>query len=66
MPAAHARALHRALSVYLDVPSELIIYPGAGHGLSTRPHRETKMAWDHAWMKKWVLGEDPSPVSTAP
>ena len=59
VPPAHARALHRALSIYLEVPSELIVYPGAGHGLSTRVHRQTKMAWDHAWMGRWVLGEEP-------
>ncbi|MFT5459420.1 MAG: dipeptidyl aminopeptidase/acylaminoacyl peptidase, partial [Myxococcota bacterium] len=46
VPAAHARALFRALNVYLDVPSELLVYPGEGHGLSKWSHRKAKLAWD--------------------
>ena len=57
VPAAHARALHRALSVYLDVPTELLIYPDEGHGLSRWSHRFAKAAWDKAWFKHYLLGE---------
>lgn len=57
VPAAHARTLYRVLNDYLNVPSELIVYPGEGHGLSKYQHRKTKMAWDHAWFDYWVLGK---------
>ena len=49
VPLAHARTLHRALHTYLGVPTELVIYPGAGHGLSKYSHRKAKMLWDLAW-----------------
>ena len=60
VPAAHARALHRALSFYLDVPTELLIYPGEGHGLSEQAHREARVAWDEAWFDRYVLGTGPA------
>ena len=59
VPAAHSRALFRALSFYLDVPVELMVYPGAGHGLSKLSHRSAKLAWDIAWLEKYVLGIEP-------
>lgn len=58
VPAAHSKALYRALSQYLKVPTELVIYPGEGHGLTTMEHRRAKMAWDWAWMEKWLMGKD--------
>ncbi|MGM0577997.1 MAG: prolyl oligopeptidase family serine peptidase [Myxococcota bacterium] len=54
VPVAHARALHRALHVYLGVPSELLVYPGEGHGLRKYDHRKAKMAWDLAWFEKYL------------
>lgn len=59
VPPAHSRALYRALSFYLDVPAELIIYPGAGHGLHLASHRRAKIEWDFAWFDRWVLGIEP-------
>jgi dipeptidyl aminopeptidase/acylaminoacyl peptidase len=59
VPAAHARALFRALNVYLDVDTELLVYPGEGHGLSKYSHKAAKMAWDLAWFDHHVLGEPP-------
>ncbi|MGB0717156.1 MAG: S9 family peptidase [Phycisphaerae bacterium] len=57
VPAAHAQALYRALMHYLDIPTELIVYPGAGHGLSTYQHRLAKMKWDLAWFEKYLVGD---------
>lgn len=54
VPAIHSKALHRALYNYLDVPCELLIYPGEPHGLTTYQHRLAKMRWDHAWFDKYV------------
>ena len=56
VPAAHARALFQALHVYLDVPSELLVYPGEGHGLGKWSHRKAKLAWDVAWFEEHVPG----------
>ena len=54
VPPAHSRGLYRALKIYLDVPAELVVYPGAHHGLRTYTHREAKMAWDLAWFEKYL------------
>ena len=54
MPPAHSRGLYRALKIYLGVPTELIVYPGAHHGLTTYTHRKAKMAWDLAWFEKYL------------
>jgi len=54
VPPAHSRGLYRALKIYLDVPTELIVYPGAHHGLTTYTHRKAKMAWDLAWFEKYL------------
>lgn len=61
VPSVHAQAMFRALDVYLDVPTELVIYPGAGHGPVKRSQRLTKISWDIAWFNKWVLGKEPTP-----
>ena len=61
VPPAHSRALYRALKHYLDVPTELIIYPGEGHGLTKYKHRMAKMEWDLAWFEKYL-----GPATAAP
>jgi len=66
VPAAHARALHRALFHYLDVPTELIVYPDEGHGLTTYTHRKAKMDWDVAWFAKYLNPPTPDPKVTKP
>lgn len=58
VPAEQSKALYRALYDYLDVPTQLIIYPGAGHGLSKMSHRRAKIEWDKAWLEKWTLHPD--------
>ena len=61
MPPAHSRTLYRALYNYLDVPAELVVYPGEPHGLMKRSNRAAKMAWDHAWFGKYLKGEGGEP-----
>jgi len=53
-PAGHSRSLFRALHRYLKVPTELVVYPGAVHGLSTYQHRLAKMKWDLAWFERYL------------
>ena len=55
VPAGHAQGLYRALKHYLNVPVELIVYPGEGHGLSKYQHRKAKMEWDQKWFNHYVL-----------
>ncbi len=56
-PPGHTRGLYRALRHYLNVPTELIVYPGAAHGLTNYEHRKAKMEWDIQWFDYHVLGK---------
>lgn len=56
-PPAHSRGLYRALRHYLDVPTELVVYPGEGHGLRKYENRMAKMMWDLAWFDRYLLGK---------
>ena len=58
VPPEHSKTLYRALYNYLDVPAELIVYPGEPHGLMKKSNRAAKMAWDHAWFEKYLKGEN--------
>jgi len=46
--------LFRALHQYLDVPCELVMYPGEGHSPMKYTHRKAKMEWDLAWYEKYL------------
>jgi dipeptidyl aminopeptidase/acylaminoacyl peptidase len=48
--------LYRALKEYVNVPTELIVYPGEGHTLTKFRNRQAKMEWDLAWLNRHVLG----------
>ena len=54
VPVTHSRTLHRALHHYIKAPTELVIYPGTGHGLLRYDHRLAKMKWDLAWFEKYL------------
>ena len=56
-PPGHSKMLHRALSEYLKVPSELVVYPGEPHGLTKLSNRTAKMEWDLAWFEKYLRGK---------
>ncbi|QYJ86417.1 S9 family peptidase [Shewanella mesophila] len=58
VPLGHAQGLYRALKHYLNVPVELVVYPGEGHGLSKYQHRQAKMDWDQKWFEHYVLGKE--------
>jgi dipeptidyl aminopeptidase/acylaminoacyl peptidase len=57
-PPGHSRMLYRALKHYVDVPTELIVYPGEPHGLTKRAHRLAKMEWDLAWFEKYLKQDE--------
>ena len=41
-------------SIIAGAPTQLIIYPDTGHGLSKMSHRKAKIEWDKAWLDHWV------------
>ncbi len=57
-PPGHSRMLYRALKEYVDVPTQLVVYPGEPHGLTKYSHRKAKMEWDLAWFDKYLLGKN--------
>jgi len=58
VPPPHSRALFRALHHYLNVPTQLVVYPGEPHGLTTHENRLAKIKWDIAWFDRYLLGKD--------
>jgi dipeptidyl aminopeptidase/acylaminoacyl peptidase len=56
-PPGHSRMLYRALKEYLHVPTELVVYPGEGHGIMKYKNRRAKMEWDLAWLDRYVMGK---------
>lgn len=62
VPPAHSKALYRALKHYLHVPTELVVYPGEGHGLTKYKNRQAKMEWDLAWFGKYLQKETTVPA----
>lgn len=65
VPVAHSRTLFRGLKQYLHVPTELVIYPGEGHGLTTYKNRKAKMEWDMAWFDRYIRGTNPKDETTS-
>ncbi len=58
VPPTNSRALYRALHRYLNVPCQLVVYPGEPHGLTTHENRLAKIKWDLAWFDRYLLGKD--------
>ena len=58
VPPAHSRALFRALHYYLHVPTQLVVYPGEPHGLTTHENRLAKITWDLAWFDRYLGGQE--------
>ncbi|MBX9628815.1 MAG: prolyl oligopeptidase family serine peptidase, partial [Gemmataceae bacterium] len=56
-PPGHSRMLYRALKEYVNVPTQLVVYPGEPHGLGKLSHRTAKMEWDLAWFDKYLKGK---------
>jgi dipeptidyl aminopeptidase/acylaminoacyl peptidase len=54
-PPANSRMLYRALKEYVNVPTELIVYPGEPHGLTKYKNRKAKMEWDLGWFERYIM-----------
>jgi dipeptidyl aminopeptidase/acylaminoacyl peptidase len=55
-PPSQSRMLYRALKEYVNVPTELLVYPGEPHGLTRYKNRKAKMEWDLAWFDRYIRG----------
>jgi dipeptidyl aminopeptidase/acylaminoacyl peptidase len=53
-PPGHSRMLYRVLKEYNRVPTELLVYPGEGHGLMKYRNRRAKLEWDLAWFERYL------------
>jgi dipeptidyl aminopeptidase/acylaminoacyl peptidase len=53
-PPGNSQMLYRALKEFVNVPTELIVYPGEPHGLTKKSNRKAKMEWDLAWFEKYL------------
>jgi dipeptidyl aminopeptidase/acylaminoacyl peptidase len=56
-PSVNSRTLFRALSTYLSIPTELLIYPKEPHNLGGYRSRKAKMTWDLAWFDHYIRGK---------
>jgi dipeptidyl aminopeptidase/acylaminoacyl peptidase len=56
-PPSQSRMLYRALKEYVNVPTELLVYPGEPHGVMKYKNRKAKMEWDLAWFDRYILGK---------
>ncbi len=56
-PPEQSRMLYRALKEFVNVPTELVVYPNEPHGLTKYSNRVAKMEWDLAWFEKYLKGK---------
>jgi len=57
VPRPQGEELHMALKK-LGVPSEFIVYPNMGHGISDMRYRMVKMQAEFNWFEKWIRGKE--------
>lgn len=53
-PKGHSEMGYRALKEYLKVDSELIVYPGEQHNLTSYASRKAKLTWDLNWFNHYL------------
>jgi len=56
VPRPQSEELHMALKK-LRVPTEFIVYPRMGHGLTEPRYQLVKMASEYGWFEKWIRGK---------
>ena len=42
----------------LGVPTEFIVYPNMGHGISDMRYQMVKMQAEFNWFEKWIRGKE--------
>lgn len=55
IPLAQSEELHTALKL-LGVPTEFLVYPHSGHGLTDPRYQLVKMEAEYNWFEKWIGG----------
>jgi dipeptidyl aminopeptidase/acylaminoacyl peptidase len=55
VPRPQSEELHMALRK-LHVPTEFIVYPRMGHGLTEPRYQMVKMASEYGWFERWIKG----------
>jgi dipeptidyl aminopeptidase/acylaminoacyl peptidase len=53
VPLIHSEQMYQALS-RLDVPTELVIYPGESHGISKPSFQRDRLQRYLDWYRKWL------------
>lgn len=56
VPRPQSEELHMALKK-LRVPTEFLVYPRMGHGLTEPRYQMVKMAAEYGWFEKWIKGK---------
>ncbi|MGH9662664.1 MAG: alpha/beta hydrolase family protein, partial [Bryobacteraceae bacterium] len=56
VPRPQSEELHMALKK-LGVPTEFIVYPRMGHGITEPRYQMVKMVSEYAWFEKWIRGK---------
>ena len=57
VPRPQSEELHMALKK-LGVPTEFIVYPRMGHGLTEPRYQMVKMVAEFSWFEKWIKGKE--------
>ncbi|MBL8179276.1 MAG: S9 family peptidase, partial [Bryobacterales bacterium] len=57
VPRPQSEELHMALKK-LGVPTEFIVYPRMGHGLTEPRFQMVKMVAEYKWFEKWIKGKE--------
>jgi len=57
MPRRHGEVLYMALKKF-GVPTEFIVYPNMGHGISDMRYQMVKMQAEFNWFEKWIRGKE--------
>jgi len=56
-PRGQTDTAHRALKEFLNVETELLVYPGEEHGLDSYSNCRAKLTWELAWFDHFVKGK---------
>jgi dipeptidyl aminopeptidase/acylaminoacyl peptidase len=56
VPRPQSEELHMALKK-LGVPTEFIVYPRMGHGITEPRYQMVKMTAEYNWFEKWIKGK---------
>ncbi|MBM3786621.1 MAG: S9 family peptidase [Acidobacteria bacterium] len=57
VPRPQSEELHMALKK-LGIPTEFIVYPRMGHGLTEPRYQMVKMVSEFRWFEKWIKGKE--------